>query len=65
MVSYQAWVSVVFETLQEQGVELSDIDDGAAVMEFCAQAWRDNGRRLKRMNESQAKGAAMRLARQY
>lgn len=65
MVSYQAWVSIVFETLQDQGVQVSDIDDGAAMMEFAGQAWNDHADRLKRMSQSQARNAAMQLARQY
>ena len=65
MVSYQAWVSIVFETLQDQDVQISDIADGAAIMEFAGQAWNDHGSRLKRMSQSQAQNAAMRLARQY
>jgi len=65
MVSYQAWVSIVFETLQDQGVQVSDIDDGAAMMEFAGKAWNDHGGRLKRMSQSQARNAAMQLAREY
>lgn len=65
MVSYQAWVSIVFETLQGRGVEVSDIDDGASMMRFAGDTWQNYGNRLKRMTESQARSAALELARQY
>ena len=65
MVSYQAWVSIVFETLQDRGVQVDDIDDGGAIMEFAAQSWSDHRTRLQRMNQHQAGQMALRLARSY
>jgi len=65
MVSYQAWVSIVFETLQDRGVEIDDLDDSAAIMRFVGQAWTDHGHRLKRMGPGEAREAALRLARSY
>jgi len=63
MVSYQAWVSIVFDTLQDRGVQVDDIDDGASVMEFAGKTWQKHGRRLNRMNQHQAQQMALRLAR--
>jgi hypothetical protein len=65
MVSYQAWVSIVFETLQDRGVQVSDIDDGASMMRFAGKTWQQYGHRLERMGQSQAQSAALELARQY
>jgi len=65
MVSYQAWVSIVFETLQDRGVEATDIDDGATIMEFAATSWNDHRRRLRMASAAEARTIALRLARTY
>jgi len=65
MVSYQAWVSIVFETLQDEGVQVDDIADGATVMQFAADSWQNHKGRLKRMSQSDARQAVDRLARDY
>jgi hypothetical protein len=62
MVSYQAWVSIVFDSLQDRGVQVDDLDDGASVMEFAGETWQQHGRRLGRMNQSEAEQAALKLA---
>lgn len=65
MVSYQAWVSICFETLQDRGVKIDDIDDGGSVMQFAADVWRRNGDRIKRMSTEAARDAALRAAEAY
>jgi len=65
MVSYQAWVSICFETLQDRGVEVSDIDDGASIMEFAASVWNRRSDRLARMGHAEARSAALQAARYY
>jgi hypothetical protein len=65
MVSYQAWVSICFETLQDQGVEVSDLEDGAEIMEFCSSTWRSRSGLIKRMTTEQAGNFAVQLARSY
>lgn len=63
MVSYQAWVSIVFETLQDRGAEFDNIADGATVMQFAGETWTMHGDRLQRYSQEQAKDAAIRLVR--
>jgi len=65
MVSYQAWVSVCFETLQDRGVQVSDLDDGASIMRFAADTWNQHSSRLKRMNAGDARSLALTYARLY
>jgi len=65
MVSYHAWVSIVFETLQDRGVQVDDLDDGATIMNFAAQTWQRHGSRIERMGPGQARENALRLARRY
>jgi hypothetical protein len=59
MVSYQAWVSIVFETLKDRGVQASDIEEGAAVMEFAAETWNAEHRRLDKATQAQARQLAL------
>jgi hypothetical protein len=65
MVSYQAWVSICFETLQDRGVEISDLDDGASIMEFAGDVWTRHRDRLERMSAAEARTAALRAAETY
>jgi hypothetical protein len=65
MVSYQLWVSIVFETLQDQGVTVTDLDDGASIMRFAGATWQRNKHRLDQMTDAEAKDAALRLASKF
>lgn len=62
MVSYQAWVSIVFETVKSNA-QIDDIDEGATVMRFAGRAWNRHGDRLERYSEQQAQDLALRLLR--
>jgi len=65
MVSYQAWVSICFEALQDRGVQVSDLDDGASMMQFAADTWTQHGSELKRASAAEARSHALQLARTY
>lgn len=65
MVSYQAWVSIAFEALQDRGVEVTDIDDGASIMKFAAETWDRHGTHIKRMTAAEARTAALQYAERY
>ena len=65
MVSYQAWVSICFEALQDRGVEVSDIDDGASIMSFAAEMWQRHGQHVGRMTAAEARTAALQWAERY
>jgi len=65
MVTYQAWVSICFEALQDRGVQVDDLDDGASIMRFAGNVWQNQGRRLERMTAAEARTAALRAAERY
>ena len=62
MVSYQAWVSIVFETV-EDGSSIDNIQDGAGVMEFAGETWSSNTTVLSRYSQQEAKQAAREMLR--
>lgn len=64
MVSYQNWVSIVFETLEDRGVQATDIDDGAQIMQFAAETWNAEHRRLDMASPAQARQLALYYAQQ-
>ena len=61
MVSYQAWVSIVFEALDATGREVQNIDDGSTVMQFAATTWNQNRRTLSQATGAEAKSMAIEL----
>lgn len=61
MVSYQTWVSAVFEAVDQTGRDVSNIDDGASVMAFCARTWNRNKRTLSRATAAEADQMALQL----
>jgi len=63
MVSYQAFVSIYFETVQDRGAQINDISDGSTVMELAADAWNRNRRTLLRATSSKASDVALRHLR--
>jgi len=65
MVSYQAWVSICFEALQERGVQIDDVDDGASIMKFAGDVWQREGHRIDRMSEGEARQMVMFAAENY
>jgi len=62
MVSYQAWVSIVFETV-ESSSSIDSIADGATVMQFAGDAWSTNRATLARYSQAEAEEAARTLLR--
>jgi len=65
MVTYQAWISICFEALQDRGVQIDGVDDGASIMTFAADVWQRHGNRIERMTAAEARTAALRAAETY
>lgn len=55
MVSYQAFVSIVFETAREKGAQFDGIEDGQPVMTLVSELWNENKQKLQRMTQAEAK----------
>lgn len=58
MVSYQAWVSTVFETAKDGGAQFESIDDGGKVIDVAATVWNDRKAELKTATRSEARDIA-------
>jgi hypothetical protein len=58
MVSYQAWTSILFEVVKEEGAEFENISDGGEVVSVGADVWQERKTELRTATRAEARDIA-------